>query len=405
MKIAIVHELLTMKGGAERVLRVIAEMFPDAPIYTLLYDERALGDWFPPSRVRTSNIQRRGDLRYSPFSILHSQFNHHLHLRRFPAAVEAWDFSEFDLVLSSSSAFTHGIITNSAPKHLCYVHSPARYLWDRTHDVLDRAGTGLLGPLKRMYLSRLFHRLRIWDSEAADRPDGLIAASKEVQRRIELYWRRESDVIHPPIDDFWFEPSTVASCELRVAGTRNPKPETRNYYLIVSQLAPYKKIDLAIHACNKRKARLIIAGKGPARRSLESIAGPTVEFVGYRTDEELKDLYTGARATLFPGEEDFGLVPLESLACGTPVIAYRAGGALETLTHDVAEFFDNPTPESLADAMGKFEKSGLNSEKCRKRSQDFSRTRFVDGMHAAIDRVMREPLHLAFPDQPPTLGA
>ena|SRR3989338_3191739 len=392
MKVALVHELLTMKGGAERVLRVIAEMFPDAPIYTLLYDERAVGDWFPRARVQPSALQDSWTTHYSLLTT-HS-INHHHYLSRFPSAVEQWPFdsaqcdNSFDLVISSSSAFTHGIITNSAPKHLCYVHSPARYLWDRTHDVLDRAGTGVLGPLKRMYLSRLFHRLRIWDTEAADRPDRLLAASREVQRRIELYWRRESDVIYPPIDDFWFEPNAVAGCGLRVARTRNPKLETRNYYLIVSQLAPYKRIDLAIHACNQSNARLIIAGKGPARRSLEAIAGPTVEFVGYRTDEELKELYTGARALLFPGEEDFGLVPLESLACGTPVIAYRAGGAKETLTDDVAEFFDEPTPASLRNAMGEMEKRGWDCEHCRKRAQEFSRSRFVDGMHAAIDRLM-----------------
>ncbi len=371
------------------MLRVFAEMFPDAPIYTLLYDERKLGDWFPKDRIRTSRVQRRAELlRYSPCSILHSAFNHHLHLSRFPAAVEEWDFSGFDLVLSSSSAFTHGIITNSAPRHLCYVHSPARYLWDRTHDVLERAGTGLLGPLKRAELSRLFHRLRIWDSESADRPDALIAASEEVRRRIELYWRRASKVIYPPIDDFWFKPPAVSSCGLRVAGTRNSKLETRDYYLIVSQLAPYKKIDLAVQACNQRKANLVIAGEGPAKRSLEAIAGPTVEFVGYRTDEELKELYAGARATLFPGEEDFGLVPLESLACGTPVIAYRAGGAKETMTDDVAEFFDVPESEFLADAMERCEKREWGRSACRRRAEQFSKHLFVKRMQNAVSRIM-----------------
>jgi hypothetical protein len=196
MKVALVHELLTMRGGAERVARIFAEMFPDAPIYTLLYNEKKLCDWFPKERIRTSALQP-----HFPFSTFHFPFNHHLYLSQFPAAVESWDFSEFDVVLSSSSAFVHGIITNSAPKHLCYVQSPARYLWDRSQDVLQRAGSGLLGPLKHRYLSKKFHDLRTWDTEAADRPDTLIAASNEVQRRIELYWRRESDVIYPPIDD------------------------------------------------------------------------------------------------------------------------------------------------------------------------------------------------------------
>ncbi len=381
MRVALVHELLTMRGGAERVLRVLANMFPDAPIYTLLYDEKKLGDWFPRSRVRTSSIQPRSEFLGQLFSIFHAQFNHHLYLSRFPAAVEAWDFSDFDLVISSSSAFAHGIITNSAPLHLSYIQSPARYLWDRTHDVLERSSRGLLGPLKRAWLSRIFHRLRIWDTEAADRPDHLIAASKEVQRRIALYWRRESDIVYPPIDDFWLE--------TRNQSTRNPQP----YYLLVSQLASYKRIDLAIHACNALKAKLIIAGEGPAKRSLAAIAGPTIEFVGYQRDDELRTLYANATATLFPGEEDFGLVPLESLACGTPVIAYRAGGALETLTGDTAEFFDNSTPQSLIGAMERAKGRTWNAEICRTRAQEFSRERFERQLRLAIEAKRSASLH------------
>ena len=208
MKVALVHELLTMRGGAEQVLRILADMFPDAPIYTLLYDKKKLGDWFPPDRIRTSEVQRsvlHKLLLTTHYALPTHPFNHHLYLNRFPRAIEQWNFSEFDLVISSSSAFAHGIITNGKPKHLCYVHSPARYLWDRTHDVLEQAGKEVLGPLKRSYLESTFHKLRIWDSEAAYRPDTLIAASKEVQRRIELYWRLPSTVIYPPIDDQWLE--------------------------------------------------------------------------------------------------------------------------------------------------------------------------------------------------------
>lgn len=374
MKVALVHELLTLRGGAERVLRIFADMFPDAPIYTLLYDEKKFGGWFPKTRVRTSRLQKKAEfLNHSPFSIFHSPFDHHLFLSRFPSAVEEWDFSGFDFVLSSSSAFAHGIITNSAPRHLCYVNSPARYLWDRTHDVLGRAGKGLLGPLKHAYLSRLFHRLRIWDSEAADRPDALIAASREVRRRIELYWRRDSEVIHPPIDDFWFESKPIS---------------TRNYYLIVSQLTPYKRLDLAIRACNERNARLVIAGEGSARSPLEAIAGPTVEFAGYRTDEELRDLYAGARATIFPGREDFGLVPLESLACGTPVIAYRAGGATETLTDEVAEFFDDQDEAGIVVAMEKAECRKWNGGECRERAREFSGKNFDGKIRDAVSRLV-----------------
>ncbi len=369
VKVALVHELLTMRGGAERVLRVLADMFPDAPIYTLLYDERALGQWFPPERVRTSRLQKHAWL----------STNHHLYLKRFPAAVEAWDFSAFDLVISASSAFTHGIITNGKPKHLCYVHSPARYLWDRSHDVQSRAAHGPLGPLKKWYLSHTFHPLRVWDAEAADRPDMLLAASREVQRRIELYWRQESDVVYPPIDERWLEKSEVRS------------QKSEEYFLIVSTLAEYKRIDLAVEACNQLKAPLKIVGEGPAFASLKRIAGPTIEFLGYRPHEELRALYANAMATLFPGEEDFGLVPLESMACGTPVIAYARGGALETVVEGTTgTFFREHTPVSLAEVIRRFDRARFDPETLRTHAAQFSRRTFEIHIEKHVRDVMSE---------------
>lgn len=359
-----------MRGGAEKVLRNLAEMFPDAPIYTLLYDESKLGDWFPKDRIRTSAVQKIAER----LPLTADRYNHHLYLSRFPRAVETWDFSAFDLILSSSSAFAHGIITNGKPKHLCYIHSPARYLWDRTHDVMERAGTGLLGPLKRAWLSRTFHHLRTWDAEAADRPDRLIAASKTVQRRIDLYWRRSSTVIYPPIDDCWIE-----------APLPNPQsPISNPYFFVASTLVPYKRIDLAIRAANRLKVHLKIAGEGPDRKRLEKLAGPTVEFLGYVTQEQLGNLYANASATIFPGDEDFGIVPLESLACGTPVIAFRGGGALETLDEDTAVFFDAPTEESLAVALEHCAQRSFASEMCRVRARGFNRKRFEERIRAEV---------------------
>ncbi len=366
MKVALVHELLTMRGGAENVLRVLADMFPEAPIYTLLYDEKKLGQWFPKSRVRTSDIKPT------------LGFNHHLYLKQFPKAVEAWDFSEFDLVISTSSAFAHGIITNGAPKHLCYVHSPARYLWDRTHDVQRDASGGLLGPFKKMYLSRLFHKLRLWDSEAADRADLLLAASKTVQRRIELYWRRHSDVLYPPIDDVWFKENSQSS-----------QPPTQNYFLIVSSLVRYKRIDLAIAACNESKLPLKIVGEGPDKARLQKIAGSTIEFLGWKPQEELKNLYANATATIFAGDEDFGLVPLESMACGTPVIAYRSGGALETIVEGkTGEFFGEANTESLAKVIRRFSKEKYAKEECIDQAKKFSKEKFEAGIRNAITRLI-----------------
>lgn len=362
MKIALVHELLTMRGGAERVLRILADMFPDAPIYTLLYDEKKLGEWFPRKRVRTSTINPMFG------------FNHHLYLKKFPRAVEAWDFSEFDLVLSTSSAFVHGIITNSAPKHLCYVHSPARYLWDRTHDVQREAGRGILGPLRRWYLQRTFHPLRVWDAETADRPDRLLAASKAVQRRVELYWRKPSEVVYPPVDDFWFTPAIT-----------KPAMQHAAYFLVVSSLVRYKRIDLAIEAANALGSHLKIVGEGPDMQRLKSLAGKTVEFYGWRKGDELKDLYTNAKAVLFPGDEDFGLVPLEAMASGTPVIAFKSGGALETMIDgQTGEFFSEPTSASLQEAMKKVEHKKYSKDILVNQAKKFSTAEFKKKIHEAI---------------------
>lgn len=371
MKVALVHELLTMKGGAEKVLKIFSEMFPDAPIYTLLYDERRLGDWFPAHRVKAAALP--------PTSYLlppRLRFNHHLYLNRFPHATEQWNFDEFDLVISSSSAFAHGIITNGKPKHVSYIHSPARYLWDQTHAVQERANV-----FARRHLSKTFHKLRIWDSEAAARPDMLLAASHEVQRRIELYWDRKSDVVYPPIDDSFFESTNRQSL---TANRQNP-----DYFLIVSTLARYKQIDIAIEACNKLGLHLKIVGDGPDRKRLEQLAGSTIEFYGYRQGAELRDLYANAQAVIFPGHEDFGLVPVEANACGTPVIAYRAGGALETQIDGVtAAFFEQQTVDSLAQTLQLFDHKKYSKENCQKQAENFRRSHFEQQMHTKITELM-----------------
>jgi glycosyltransferase involved in cell wall biosynthesis len=363
MKVAIVHELLTRRGGAEKVAKVLAEMFPSAPIYTLIYDEAKLGDWFPRERVRTSNVQRATVI----------STNHHLYLPFFPRAVEAWDFSEFDLVISSSTAFAHGIRTVPKTKHLCYVHSPARYLWDQTNDVLERAGRGFLGTMKRKYLQCAFHALRLWDSEVAFRPDRIIANSRAVQRRIELYWRRESEVIYPPV-----ELSDIALSD---------RPR-ENFYVVASTLTPYKRIDLAVEACERLGRRLLIIGEGPAQGKLRKLAKARTEFLGYRPREELIALIARARAFLFPGEDDFGIAPIEAMAAGTPVIAYQGGGVTETIREGVTgEFFSEPTAESLIETMKKFESKSYSAETCREQADNFTRENFEKGVWEAVNAL------------------
>jgi glycosyltransferase involved in cell wall biosynthesis len=381
MKIALAHELLTMKGGAERVLRIAADMFPEAPVYTLLYDEKKLGDWFPAHRVVSATLPLPYSLLPAPYRL-----NHHLHLRHFPRAVEQWDFSQYDVVLSFSSAFMHGIITNRAPRHVCYVHSPARYLWDRTHDVLDRAGHGMLGAIRRQYMERTFHRLRIWDAETAARPDKLLAASREVQRRIQLYWRRDAEVVYPPINEEWL---TTPHSPLPTPNP-NPNPNPTPYFFIASTLVPYKRIDLAIHACNALKLPLKIAGEGPERRRLEQISGPTIAFLGHQIAAQLRELYTNAKATIFPGDEDFGLVPLESMACGTPVIAYGSGGALETVIEGkTGTFFGEPTADSLQKKLKEFDQNLYTKENGQKQARCFGETKFRQKITHALEAVLR----------------
>lgn len=367
MKVAIVHELLTIRGGAERVARLLADLFPEAPIYTLIYDEKKLGDWFPKERVRTSRLQKFVGL----------STNHHLYLPYFAKAAEAWDFSDYDLVISSSSAFAHGIKTGPKTWHLCYVHAPARYLWDRTHDVVNQAAQGVLGPLKRFYLEWIFHRLRIWDAAAADRPHRLLAASQSVQRRIELYWRRDSHVLYPPIADAWFT---------------SPLPHSRSDdapLVIVSTLARYKRIDIAIEACNQLKLPLVIIGDGADTARLQALAGPTISFVGPKTHDQIRTIFSSARALLFPGDEDFGLAAIEALASGLPVIAFKAGGALEWLDAKTGAFFTEPTAASLISVLKSFKTTAINPETCLATAERFTEDAFKKGIHEAIAEMMR----------------
>ncbi len=362
MKIALVHELLTMRGGAEGVLRILADMYPEAPIYTLLYDEKKLGDWFPKERIRT------------PSSQVPKFPNHHLYLKHFPKMVESWDFSEFDVVISTSSAFVHGIITNGKPKHISCINAPARYLWDRTFDVQERAAKGALGRLKKKYLQRTFHKLRTWDAEASGRADKFLAASKDVQRRIELYWRKPSDVVYPPIDDYWLRQD------------ERLKMKDERYFLIVSTLVPYKRIDRAIKACSKLNLPLKIVGDGPDRKRLERITNheSRITFLGYKSRDELRDLYANAQALIVPGEEDFCLTALEAMACGTPVVSLRAGGPLETIIEgETGTFFE----DDLEEVLQNFDRSKFDSEACRKRAKEFSKSRFEEGIRNAVSKL------------------
>lgn len=363
MRVAIVHDFLFKLGGAERVLKEIADLYPKAPIYTLIYDEEKCGEVFPKERVIDSKLKRFPKfLRKRPQYLLNSM----------PEAIEAFDFSGFDLVISSSGAFSHGIITGPKTKHLCYCHSPMRYAWDYTHEYLEEKR---LSWWKEWLVRKSLHRIRQWDRAAADRPDQYLANSKHVAGRLSKYFQVEAEVLYPPVDVDRFYPYEKAE----------------DFFLIVSALTPFKKIDLAVSTFNKMGKRLIIIGDGAQRKALEALAGPTITFLGRQSDDEVKRYLQSTRALIFPGEEDFGITPVEAMACGKPVIAYAKGGVTESVINGITGIlFHEPTVASLENAVAQYyvEENNFNSDIIRLRAEEYGRKKFRTGLKKAVSEIM-----------------
>jgi len=341
-KIALVHDYLLRIGGAERVLKVLHDMFPEAPIYTVVYDERFVDDFFGvqkagpgPASIRASFLQKLPSFlrkRYKYFSFL------------IPSAVESLDLSEFDIVISSCSAFCKGVITRPDTVHISYCHTPTRFLWDWTHPYSHSLGQrGVLGFLGRLTL----HFLRLWDRTASSRVDYFIANSKHVASRIRKYYDRDAKVIYPPAESRGPKQSSNPP-------ESNTTPQRNYYFLIVSQLRPYKQIDVAIEAFKKLGFLLIIIGDGDDKKRLKKIAKgfDNVKFLGYQPDSVVVEYYKNCRALIFPGEEDFGITMVEAMSFGKPVLALRRGGAKEIVIEGMTgEFFDEPHPLVLADGL------------------------------------------------------
>ncbi|MFH1226075.1 MAG: glycosyltransferase [bacterium] len=343
MKVALVHDYLNQAGGAEKVLKVLQAIFPEAPIFTLLYDEKKLGHIFPAQKVRSSFIQQLpfGRTKYKWF------------LLAMPAAIESFDLSGYDLVISSASAFAKGVITRPGTQHFCYCHTPTRYLWSDTHSYIEELS---YSKLIKKFLPYFLTRLRLWDRLAADRPDHLIANSRTVQKRIKKYYNRESDLIQPPVETDKF----------KISG------QLGNYYLIGGRLVPYKRYDLAVQAFNKLGIPLKIFGEGPELDKLKKMAKDNIEFLGKVDDEQLVELYSRCLAFIHPQEEDFGITAVEAMASGRPVIAYGSGGALETVIDGVTgKFFDEQTWEALADAVIRFKPEDYNPPAIREHARKF----------------------------------
>ena len=363
MQVALVHDYLNQMGGAERVVLALHEIFPDAPLYTSIYDPKRVDTAFQKIDVRTTFMQKL------PLVKKH----HQPFLPLYPFAMERLDLRGYDLVLSSSSAFGKGVITRPETMHICYCHTPMRWCWNYD-EYVERER---LGRISRSVLPFLMTGLRVWDQMSATRVDHFIANSPVVADRIQKYYRREAVVIPPPVEAsrFTFDPTIVPD----------------EYFLIVSRFMPYKRIDLAVEACNHLQLPLVIIGSGRDENRLKSIAGPTIRFTGRLSDEEVLYYYAHCRAFILPGEEDFGITPLEAQASGRPVIAYGAGGALASVVEGVTgTFFQTQTPESLIAALASFNERIYDPQTIRNHALEFDKPRFHRRILQFIEAKMSE---------------
>ena len=349
MKLALVHDFLNQMGGAEQVVKTFRELFPDAPIYTSIYDENAVCPSFRSADIRTSFMQKL------PFKKKHAR----KFLPLYPYAFEQFDFSDFDLVLSSSSSFAKGILTPPDVCHICYCYTPMRFAWNYSTYIQQEPVPLWAKP----FLPHMIHNLRNWDVTTANRVDHFIAISREVSRRIRKCYRREATIIRPPVDTSRFS-----------VGTRDD-----GYYLIVSRLLPYKRIDIVVAAFSKLGLPLKIVGDGRDMQRLQALAGPSVEFLGRLPDDEMIRCMENCRALIFPGLEDFGLTPVEAMACGKPVIAFAAGGALDTVVDGTTGcFFHEQTPESVDSAVRSFDVDNYDPWRIRRHAECFDVSIFKD---------------------------
>jgi len=360
-KIALVHEYLTRLGGAERVLKHLLDLYPKAYIYTLLYNQNKVSSVFPPSKVKPSFVNKFPNWIKSRVKFLAPIL---------PSAIESFDLSKYDVIISSTNSFAKGVITKSKAIHIAYCHAPATFLWNAFHSYRKQQRKKGFGNFMILLLT---HYLRQWDRQAADRVDYFIANSKLTQTRIKKYYRKDSVVIYPPVDVDRFKPTK----------------EHKDYFLIVSQLTQYKNIDIAVEAFNKLDLPLVIIGDGPERKRLQKLANKNIEFKGFVDDEATVEYYQNCRAFVFAGSDDFGIAPVEAMAAGKPVLALRDGGALETVIEGkTGEFFDAPIIELLADGVRRITETNYDYKFIRKHSEQFSTKRFIKEIDNYIKKII-----------------
>ncbi len=368
MKVALVHDWLNGMRGGERVLEIFCELYPRADIFTLFLEPGKVS-----SRIRKMNIHT-SFLQKLPFT----RRGYRSYLPLFPRAVESFDLKGYDLVVSTSHAVAKGCRPLRSAVNICYCFTPMRYIWFMYEEYFGK------NPLKKMLLTPIIAYLRRWDRRSSDRVDRFVAISKNVAGRIERIYNHRPLIVYPPVDADFFHP----------AGER------KDYFLIVSALVPYKRVDLAVSAFSRLGLPLKIIGSGPRADQLASIAGDNIEFLGWVRDEELREYYRGCRALIFPGEEDFGIVPLEAMACGRPVIGLGKGGLLETVvgidnpagTAPTGIFFSEPVEESLGETVEKFirRENEFDPEAIRDHAVEFNRRRFKNEIKTAIETIIKD---------------
>jgi glycosyltransferase involved in cell wall biosynthesis len=364
MKVAIIHYWLVNMRGGEKMLEALLEMFPEADIYTHVYNPKAVSPLIKGKRVFTSRINR----------LPLAKKLYQLYMPLMPNALMDFNLQQYDLVISSEAGPAKGVVANPDAYHLCYCHSPMRYLWDMYHEYFK--GTN---PLVRFFMKRLIPRLRLWDITSANLVDRFVTNSHYVAKRIRRIYNREAEVVYGP-----------AHIEQFLAVERKPS----DYYLFFGQITGYKRADIAIEACIKSGRKLVVAGAGAKKREIKKAEKTgLVRFSGRISDEEAARLFSEAKALLYPGIEDLGLVPIEANASGCPVIAFREGGAADTVKENVTGlFFDEQTPESLIAAMERFEQDEVTfgrRQVFNEHVQQFSKTAFIDRLRRVLDERKR----------------
>lgn len=370
MKVALVHDYLNQYGGAERVLKALTEIFPYAPIYTLVYSKKQTLGIFKDKQVHTSFLQK----------IPLARSYHRIFPVLMPAAIEQFDLKRFQIVISSAYSYAKGVITTPDTLHISYCHTPLRYAWDDCHRFTEEFGFPRL--IKKLIPFGVNY-IRLWDRISSARPDLFIANSSFVALRIKKYYNREAEVIYPPVDtSFYCSSSDVA------------RPTPQDYYLMVGRLLPYKRFDIAVSAFNKLGLPLKIVGVGPEEKRLKKKAFSNIEFLGRLSDEELRNYYCGSKAFIFPQEEDFGITPVEAMACGRPVVAYEGGGALETVKEGrTGVFFSRQTSEGLIQAVKNFDSYKFNPNLIRQYALKFDKEIFKSKIKKFVEDAWRKFNH------------